>query len=295
MLEFLLPPFMMCVVLGVIHVYMGMHVLRREVIFVDLALAQMAALGATVAQSLEGHAGVHGHAHVGLDLNVMMSFGFAALGALIFALTGRLKAYISQEAMVGIVYAVAAAAMILVLSKAPDGGEDIKRVFGGVLLLTEWHDVGVSGVVYALVGLALWFFRRPFHMLTWEPEEAEVSLTRPALWDFGFYLVFALVLTLSIQSAGVLLVFSFLIVPAVVTRLFWSSIVTRLFAGWLVATVAAFVGLGGAWFGDYPAGAAIIVAFGLLLCLAGLVRVALARKRYSQPGTPDPGTPDPGS
>ena len=121
MLEFLLPPFMMCVVLGVIHVYMGMHVLRREVIFVDLALAQMAALGATVAQSLEGHAGGHGHAHVGLDLNVMMSFGFAALGALIFALTGRLKAYISQEAMVGIVYAVAAAAMMLVLSKAPDG------------------------------------------------------------------------------------------------------------------------------------------------------------------------------
>lgn len=281
MLEFLLPPFLMCVVLAVIHVYMGMHVLRREVIFVDLALAQMAALGATVAQSLEGHAGGHGHAHVGLDMNLAVSFAFAALGAVIFALTGRLRAYISQEAMVGIVYAVAAAAMMLVLSKAPDGGEDIKRVFGGVLLLTEWHDVGLSAVVYAAVGGLLWYFRHPFHLLTWAPEEAEATLAKPALWDFGFYLIFALVLTLSIQSAGVLLVFSFLIVPAVMTRLFWESISTRLIAGSLIAMVAAFLGLGGAWFGDYPAGASIIVAFGLLLCLAGVVRAWLRTRRTS--------------
>lgn len=268
----------MCVVLGVIHVYLGMHVLRREVIFVDLALAQMAALGTTVAQTLEGHAGGHGHAHVGLDMGLAISFGFAALGALIFALTGRLKAYVSQEAIIGIVYAVSAAAMMLILSHAPDGAEDIKRVFGGVLLLTEWHDVGVSAAVYAVVGGALWWCKGPFHQLTWRPEEADVTLRHPALWDFAFYLLFALVLTVSIQTAGVLLVFSFLIIPAVATRLFWTSLTVRVMAGWSIATAAAALGLAGAWFGDFPAGATIIVAFGGLLVVAGALRAVLSRR-----------------
>ena len=278
MLGFLLPPFTMCVVLAGIHVYMGMHVLRREVIFVDLALAQMAALGTTVAQAFSGHAGGHGHAHIELDHTSLVSFGFAALGALIFALAGRVRKHVSQEAIVGIVYAVSAAVMILLLSKAPDGGEDIKRVFGGVLLLTEWHDVQHSLLVYAAVGVALTLCRRPFHQLTWSPDQAESTLRAPALWDFGFYLLFAVVLTVSIQSAGVLLVFSFLIVPAVITQLFWVRILLRLLAGWLLAVVAAVIGLAGAWYGDYPAGASIILAFGLLLCVAGAVRIALYRR-----------------
>ena len=277
MLEFLLAPFIMCVVLAGIHVYMGMHVLRREVIFVDLALAQMAALGTTVAHAISGHAGGHGHAHVELDLNMLISFGFAALGALIFAFAGRVRKSVSQEAIVGIVYAVSAAAMILILSKAPDGGEDIKRVFGGVLLLTEWHDVTHSLAVYVAVGVMLFVGRRQFHLLTWSPDEAETELKRPALWDFGFYLLFAVVLSISIQSAGVLLVFSFLIVPAVVTKLFWTRILVRLFAGWLLGVVAAVIGLTGAWYGDYPAGASIILAFGALLCLAGLLRFMVGK------------------
>ena len=282
MVDFLLPPFAMCVVLAGIHVYMGMHVLRREVIFVDLALAQMAALGITVAQSFSGHDGGHGHAHIELDFNSLVSFGFAALGALIFALAGRVRRHVSQEAIVGIVYAVSAAVMILLLSKAPDGGEDIKRVFGGVLLLTEWHDVQHSLLIYAVVGVVLTLCRRPFHQLTWSPDEAESTLRAPALWDFGFYLLFAAVLTISIQSAGVLLVFSFLIVPAVVTKLFWSNLLTRLLAGWLLATLAALLGLAGSWYGDYPAGASIILAFGVLLCAGGAIRLAL-HKRLGSP------------
>ena len=278
MIEFLLAPFVMCVVLAGIHVYMGMHVLRREVIFVDLALAQMAALGTTVAQSLTGHQGGHGHAHVEFDATMAISFGFAALGAVIFAIAGRLKKHVSQEAIVGVVYAVAAALMILILSKAPDGGEDIKRVFGGVLLLTEWHDVTHSLVIYVIVGVCLFVARRPFHILTWGgSEDAEAALKRPALGDFGFYLLFAVVLTVSIQSAGVLLVFSFLIVPAVVTKLFWDGLLVRLGVGWIIATVAALLGLACSWFGDFPAGASIILAFGLLLVLAMAVRFTLRR------------------
>ena len=275
MLEFLLPPFAMCIVLAGVHVYAGMHILRRDVIFVDLALAQMAALGSTVANAYSGHTTGHGHAHVEFDFHLILSFAFAALGALIFTLAGRARKHVSQEAVVGIVYAVSAAVMLLILSKAPDGGEDVKRVFGGVLLLTEWHDVSHSLIIYAGVGIAFYLGRRQFHLLTWAPEEAESKLKNPGLWDFGFYLIFAIILTVSIQSAGVLLVFSFLIVPAAITKLFWTGILLRLLVGWLLATCAALAGLGWAWHGDYPAAASIIVVFGVLLAAACLLRYAL--------------------
>ncbi len=278
MLEFLLPPFAMCVVLAGIHVYMGMHVLRREVIFVDLALAQMAALGTTVAETYFHHgesAAEHGHVHVGLDETTLISFAFAALGAVIFALTGRAKKHVSQEAIVGIVYAVSAAAMMLILSKSVDSGEDLKKVFGGVLLLTEWKDVEHSFYAYVGVGILLYLCREQFHRLTWQPDEADTTLTRPALWNFFFYLLFAVVLTVSIRSAGVLLVFSFLIVPAVITKFFWSSLATRLFAGWALAMIASIMGLGLSWVGDYPAGSSIILAFGALLAVTALFRSQL--------------------
>jgi zinc/manganese transport system permease protein len=268
MIEFLLPPFAMCVILAGIHVYMGMHVLKREVIFVDLALAQMAALGATVAQTLRGHVGGHGHAHVNLDADLLVSFAFAVFGAAIFALAGRLKHLVSQEAIVGIVYAVAAAVMMLVLSRAPDGGEDVKRMFAGVLLLTEWHDALHSALVYAGISLLLYAGRAKFHALTWNPEAAEKELRFPGWWDFGFYTLFAAVLTVSIQSAGVLLVFSFLIVPAVITQLFWTDLVVRLALGWVFAVVASGLGLWVSWTADLPAAPTIITVFGAAVAVA---------------------------
>jgi zinc/manganese transport system permease protein len=278
-IEFLLPPFIMCVVLAGIHVYMGMHVLRREVIFVDLALAQMAALGTTVAQFASSHAHGHGHAHIAADNTALMSFTFAALAALLFAFAGTVRKYVAQEAVVGIVYAVSTAVMMLLLSKSPDGAEDMKRVFGGVLLLTEWHDITNSALIYAGVGAVLLFFRKEFHRLSWDLDGARADMKYAALWDLAFYLLFAVVLTVSIQSAGVLLVFSFLIVPAVITQLFAERILVRLFVGWSLAILVALFGLYLSWNGDYPAGASIIVVFGAALILAGILRFLL-RKRF---------------
>lgn len=273
--EFLLAPFMMCVVLAGIHVYMGMHVLKREVIFVDLALAQMAALGTTVAQFSASHSHGHGHAHVAADDTAVMSFAFAALGAVLFAFAGSVRKYVAQEAVVGIVYAVSTAVMMLLLSKSPDGAEDMKRVFGGVLLLTEWHDVSNSAIVYVLIGIVLFYFRKQFHALSWDPDGSRADMKNAAIWDLAFYLLFAVVLTVSIQSAGVLLVFSFLIVPAVITQLFSDRILVRLFVGWSVGILAALFGLYLSWTGDYPAGASIITVFGILLLFAGILRYLL--------------------
>jgi zinc/manganese transport system permease protein len=280
-IEFLLPAFMMCVVLAGIHVYLGMHVLRREVIFVDLALAQMAALGATVAKIY--FAGDHAHdamgGHIGPNNVALLSFSFAALGAVIFAFAGTVRKYISQEAVVGIVYAVSTATMMLVLSHSHDGAESMKEVLGGILLLTEWSDVKASAFVYLLVAAVLFAFRRRFHMLSWESKRARKDLKHAALWDLGFYLLFAVVLTISIQSAGVLLVFSFLIVPAVITRLFSDGILPRLMAGWAVAVLATLIGLYLSWTQEFPAGASIITVFGAVLILAGTVRYVL-RSRF---------------
>lgn len=252
---FLAAPLAMCLVIASIHVYLGMHVLRRGVIFVDLALAQLAALGATVAGVLEAeHAeGAYGH---------LAAFAFAALGAALFALAGRARTSVSQEAVVGIVYAVASSAMVLVLSRAPHGAEHMKEMLVGSLLLASWDDVVQIAVAYAVLGAAQYALRARFIQMSWQPEQGV-----PTAWDFLFYLLFAMVITLSVQVAGVLLVFSYLIVPAVVTNLFQQRLGPRLATGWAVAIVASLAGLSASWTWDLPTGAAIVAAFGALLAV----------------------------
>ena len=262
-LIFLGPALAMCLVIASIHVYLGMHVLVREVIFVDLALAQLAALGATVATVLEVNEegyGVH-----------MAALAFTFVGAAIFAFTRRARAILSQEAVVGIVYAVASAAMVLVLSRAPHGGDHIKDILVGALLLATWDQVRNILVAYVILGAIHWILARRFIRISWASEATDTSRL-VEWWDFGFYLLFGFAITLSVQVAGILPVFSFLIVPAVITRLFSNRIVPRLMAGWGVAFVASVFGLWGSWTWDLPTGAAVVAAFGVLLVIAGALR-----------------------
>jgi zinc/manganese transport system permease protein len=241
-----------------------MHVLVREVIFVDLALAQLAALGATVASVLEFHEG---------DLEVyLIAFAFTLLGAAIFAFTRRARGYLSQEAVVGITYAVGSAALVLLLTRAPHGAEHMKNVLVGSLLLTTWSQVWKMAVAYLAIGMLQILFARRFIMISWTPNQAEERISRLAWWDFAFYSLFGIVITLSVQVAGILLVFSFLIVPAVITRLFSQRMTPRLVIGWLISLLASILGLAASWGWDLPTGAAIVVAFGLLLVSAGIVR-----------------------
>jgi len=259
-LTFLAAPLAMCLVIASIHVYLGMHVLQRGVIFVDLALAQLAALGATVAGVLDEEHAEGAVAH-------LAAFAFAALGAALFALAGRARQHVSQEAVVGIVYAVASSAMVLVLSRAPHGAEHMKAMLVGSLLLSTWEDVARVAGAYVLLGGVQYALRERFVQMSWEPQRGV-----PTGWDFAFYLLFAMAITLSVQVAGVLLVFSYLIVPAVITRLFQERLGPRLLAGWAVAVLASLGGLAASWSWDLPTGAAIVAAFGLLLALAATTR-----------------------
>jgi zinc/manganese transport system permease protein len=264
MIELLALPFLACLVLTGIHAYLGLHVLARGVIFVDLALAQVAALGITVAL-LAGHA-------PGSAAAYWYALVFAVGGGLLFAVSRVRRAPIPQEAVIGIVYAVSAAVTVLVVDRAPQGAERIKQLLVGSILTVTAGDVAALAALYAAVGLVHVLARRPLLAISFAPAVA----TGPGViaWDALFYASFALVVTSSVRLAGVLLVFSYLVVPAAIAALLVGGIGARLLVGWLVGAVVSAAGLAAAWRWDLPTGAAVVAAFGVALALTALARGA---------------------
>lgn len=265
-LDLLWLPFLACLVLAGIHAYLGLHVLARGVIFVDLALAQMAALGMTAAL-LAGHAPAS-------DATYYYGLAFTAAGAAVFALTRERRGVVPQEAIIGIVYAVAAALTVLVLDRVATGGEQIKQLLVGSILSVTGEDVARIGALYAAIGLFHWLARRPFLAISLGP-----SARHAVLWDFAFYFTFGLVVTSSVRIAGVLLVFSYLIVPAVVGAWLADSIGRRLAIGWAVGFLVSVIGLSASYVLDLPTGATIVAAFGAVLAA---VTVALGLSRLAR-------------
>jgi zinc/manganese transport system permease protein len=270
---FLLPAFAACLVLTAIHVYLGNHVIARGVIFVDLALAQVAALGAMTA-AVRGHEPGTFAAYLG-------SLGFALLGALVFALTGgrHRGERVPQEAIIGIVYAVSASAVVLLASKLTHGPQEIERMLVGNILWVTWPTVGKTALLYAALGLLHYLMRRPFLELTYDPRGAYARGRRARLLDFLFYASFALVITSSVAIAGVLLVFSFLVVPSVVAFLLADRLAARLYVGWAVSVLASLAGLAASWLWDLPTGAAVVTAFGVVLVAAAAGGAAVSALR----------------
>lgn len=267
-LEFLAMPFLACLILVGIHAYLGIHVLARGVIFVDIALAQIAALGATVAL-MRGH-DIH-------DANAYFySLGFTFIGAAVFAVTRNLRERVPQEAFIGITYAFAAALSILLLSKAPHGDEHIKHLLVGDLLFVTKEKVVLTAGLYALVGIFHFVFRKKFLELSFHHDAEEKKSAKSAmLWDLAFYMSFGFVITSSVQIAGVLLVFSFLIVPAVFAAMFADKLSTRLALSWALGAVVSTAGMWASWTWDFPTGAAVVVTFGVALALAGGIRALI--------------------
>src|SRR5688500_5512900 len=253
-IEFLWVPFLACLVLTAIHVYLGLHVLARGVIFVDLALAQVAALGITIA-FLAGH-------QVASPAAYWYALVFAVTGGLLFAVTRVRRAPIPQEAIIGIVYAVSAAMAVLVVDRAPQGSEHIKQLLVGSILTVAAADVGRLAALYALVGGLHWCVRRPLLHLSFAGDGNAAPW-----WDALFYTTFAVVVTSSVRVAGVLLVFAYLVVPAAVGALLTRSIMGRLAIGWTVGAVVSAAGLAASYLWDLPTGAAIVTAFGAAIAL----------------------------
>ena len=257
-------PLIACLLLPGMLVYLGLHIVRREVIFVDLALAQVAALGTSLCIML-GHEGREWHTY-------FWSLGFTLVGAAIFALTRNSKHQrVPQEALIGIVYVVSAAAGMLLLSRSAEGNEELRRtLIGDVLLVSPKEVLGTFGI-FLLIGAVHFIFRKQFLKLSFEPERAEAEGMAVRWWDFLFYALFGLVVTTFLQIGGVLLVFSYLIVPAVCANFLVGRLAALLFIGWLVATLASVVGLYIAFKSDLPTGATIVCTLGASLILTAVV------------------------
>jgi zinc/manganese transport system permease protein len=262
MLDFLWLPFLACLVLTGIHVYLGLHVLARGIIFVDLALAQMAALGISVA-FLAGHP-------IQSDAAYWYALAFTVGGAALFAATRVHRAPIPQEAIIGIVYAVSAAAAVLVVDRAPQGGEHIKTLLVGSILTVTGREVAQLALLYTVIGGLHLAVRRPLLEISFDPDRARAHGRRLRWWDFVFYITFGVVVTSSVRIAGVLLVFSYLIVPAAVAALLTASVPARLLLGWAVGALVSAAGLWASFAWDLPTGAAVVTAFGALMAATAL-------------------------
>ena len=250
MIEFLALPALACAALVGIHAYFGLQVLARNVIFVDLALAQVAALGATVAFML-GHApqSAAGFAY---------SLGFALLAAVLLAFTRRWSGRVPQEAQIGVIYVVAAAAAMLLVDRAPQGAEHIRQILIGNILTASWEEVRNAVALYAVVGAC-------YPLLARRLRGGWVS-------EFAFYAAFGLVVTSSVAIAGVLLVFAFLIVPAAIGVLHAEGFGRQLIVAWIAGTLVAAAGLAISYAGDLSTGATLVCAYGVALGAAGIAR-----------------------
>ena len=279
MLDLLWLPFLCCLVLTGIHVYLGLHVLARGVIFVDLALAQVAALGISVA-FLAGYP-------IQSDAAYWYALAFTVGGAALFAAGRVQRSPIPQEAVIGIVYAVSAAAAVLVVDRAPQGGEHIKTLLVGSLLTVTGREVATLALLYAVIGGLHLAVRRPLLEISFAPEAALARGRRLRWWDLFFYVTFGIVVTSSVRIAGVLLVFSYLIVPAAVAALLTASVSARLLIGWAAGALVSALGLWASFAWDLPTGATVVTSFGALMALVAMalgVRALSRRIRESGVG-----------
>jgi len=264
-LQFLIWPFVASLILTGIHAYLGVHVVERGVIFVDLALAQIAALGATTAILI----GMDPHGREAYFL----SLGFTFLGAGIFSVARTRRGHIPQEAFIGIAYAVASATAILAMSKATGETEHLKDMLVGNILAVSRDEVIKTALLYGAIGLFHYIFRKRFLLISTDPAQAEASGVSIRFWDFLFYASFGFVVTSSVAIAGVLLVFCYLIVPSVGAMLFADKIGRRLAIGWTMGTLVSALGVYFSVLLDLPTGATIVCTFGGVLIVMFFVHL----------------------
>jgi zinc/manganese transport system permease protein len=270
-LEFLAAPIVASLIIAGIHAYLGLHVVERGVIFVDLSLAQIASLGAAIGVFI----GLEPH-----DPSIYwLSLGFTLIGALIFALIKGQEVDIPQEAIIGISYAVASAAVILVMSQSTGESEHLRDMLVGNILSVQWTEVWITAAVYVVIGAFHYFYRKRFLEISLNAAGVSARGISVRFWDFLFYASFGIVVTRSVAIAGVLLVFCYLIVPSVGAMLWAKRIGPRLAIGWIMGGVVSMLGMYFSVLFDLPTGATIVCTFGGILVLMALVRPLVARSR----------------
>jgi zinc/manganese transport system permease protein len=262
---FILPALTVCFVLIGIHTYLGLHVIAREVIFLDIALAQIAALGLTIALLC------------GFEPSSQMAYIFALgmtfLAAILFTLIKSKS--VPLEAIIGVSFVVSSAIGILLADKIPHGAEHLKHILSGNILWVTWPQIAKTALIYGTLGSLHYLWRKKLLLVSKHPTEAKKQNLRTWVWDLFFYISFGIVITSSVQIAGILMVFSFLIIPALCSMLLFSDMKRQLLFGWAIGSLASIIGLGTSLFLDLPSGPAIVTILGSMLMLTFACRRVL--------------------
>jgi len=263
-LDLMLPSAAACIVLAGILCYFGTHIVARQVYFADLALAQMAAMG-TAWGLAWGH-------EMGTPGSYLYSFGATLVGAVVFAWSRRFERKVAQEAVIGTTYVCAMAFMLLIMSHAPGGLDDIKGLLEGNLLTTGWSAIGSAALLSIGVGILHFVFRKQLFVISFHAGRMRGAKLNMPLWDFLFFATFGLVVTASVRIAGVLVVFSLLVVPAVIAAIFARTVSSRLALGWLLGVLLSVTGvaLSSPLILDAATGPTVVMVLGAALFLLGL-------------------------
>src|SRR5256885_7417407 len=270
MFEIMFWPSAACILLPWLLVYLGLHVVQRGIIFIDIAMAQMASLGICVGVLL-GYEPEN-------PLSYALGLGVTLLGAAIFSMTAKRSSQVPQEAIIGISYVVSAAAAVLLLSRSAHGNEEIRNMLVVDITVLSAAEVWKCFVVFLAVGVLHFVLRKNFLLVSFQREVAYERGWRVRWWDFLFYATFGIVVTIFVRVAGVLLVFCYLIVAAVCAVTLARRISIRLLLGWGISLLGGIGGLFVSFWGDFPSGAAIVCTFGALLILAALIALLRPRK-----------------
>lgn len=264
-IQFLIFPFVACATILSLLGYLGIHVLKREIIFIDIALAQIAAVGATFA-----------HIYLGTEENSILAylcaFGFTVLASIFFAQIGKRITQISSEAVIGVSYAIAAAAALFILAMAAGGEVHMEHMLTGSILWAKWQDILAIAILFGFVGLLHFVFRRHFIRISEDYREAIGRGEKVVWWDFLFYVSMGIVITFSVKIAGVLVIFSFLIIPSTFSAIFAETWRKRLFIAWGVGIVAVIFGLACSYLLDFSCGPSVVTFLGLALIIAALIK-----------------------
>jgi zinc/manganese transport system permease protein len=264
-------PLVACLILPPLLTYMGTHVVKREVIFVDLALAQVAAFGTCIAL-------IMGHTFHD-SITFWISLGVTFLGAAFFSWSRAIENHsVPQEAIIGITYVVAAAAVILLLSRVAGGKEELEHLLTGDILNVNAGDVGQRAAIFAGVAIFYGVFHRKFALISEDYHGAMSAGIAVRFWDFLFYAAFAIIVVSFVRIAGVLLTFAYLIVPAVCAVMLAKEWKSRLIIGWVIAVIASLAGLTASYKLDLPTGAAIVCACGVLLAIVAAIAAYRPRR-----------------
>jgi zinc/manganese transport system permease protein len=264
---FLAAPVALTLMLVAIHAYLGLHVLERDVVFVDISLSQVAALGGALSLLYD-----NGEKH---DSALWYSLTFCIVTAFILAAFRKFEKRVSQEAIIGITYALASGLLILIMDRLPHGGEHLKTALVGNILFSTWEHVFETGFVYLFIGIIHFVFREKF----WATSRGESDRF---FWDFLFYLLFGIVITFSTHHAGVLVVFTILIVPAALAKRIATTARSQLLIAWALGILGVLAAFALTWKYDLPAGAGIVSTLATMFFVI-LTALIVHEKVFQQP------------